>query len=819
MNERPSALLAANSTLPLPLRYDGGGSARGVWRWLARARLGVALAFSLALLLLSAASAAGPASAQDLSSVLKKLNDLESDINQLSSLPLRRSQLRSATYVEERLADGELFFRLKDYVRASVIFTDVVESFPRHPAYPDCLFLLAESLYHAGDYLGARSRFRLIIDRADEPRFRPFLQRTLGRLIEIAILIRDFDRVEDYFSRLSQLPTSDIEAATGYYRAKYLYSVAQPETVAADDDESEGGGAAYDQQRLEQARLAFENVPPNTAYFPQARYFVGVIYTVRGQYEQAVRAFQQVAEYKATDAAGRKVVDLAKLALGRLFYETDQIERAAEAYQSIGRSSTDFDVALYEIAWAYIRNGDSTQAERALEVLGVAVPDSRTIPDGMILRGNLLLRNGSYLTADEVFAEVSKRFEKVREQLDEMYADQPNPAEHFRRLVRENVESFDVASFVPPLALKWTDLQGDIKQALQILADLSQSVRLVRETENIVKRMNSALASPNPVNIFPDLRSHRERTVALRTRLEKVRKQLIAAEAKASGAGGSELAALRKERQQLEKSLDAIPDDPDEMHARNARVLEKYRALNSELSKLEVQTTGLEARIVATDRFMTATMKEREDAAGVAAIRTELEQQKAAVAEYRDRMATLRMDIENGQLQVGVGDAAYRRDGALREKYGELVERERKLMGAGKGGDNAWYRIVQAEAKIVEQDARVDAVVAERVAEMRAVLDEESGNLERYREQLDALQTEAEVVIGAVTRENYAQIRQRFYEIVLRADVGRADVAWAEREEHRMRVEMLTRERTRQLQALDDEFREIMDEKAKQGSQ
>ena len=813
MKARPSALLAANPTIPFPYRNDGGGSAYGVSGGLAYARLAVALVLPLALLLPCAPRSV---SAQDLSGLLKRLNDLEADINQLSSIPLRRSQLRSATYVEERLADGELFFRLKDYVRASVILTDVVESYPRHPAYPECLFLLADSLYYAGDYLGARSRFQLIIERADEPRFRPFLQRTLGRLIEIAILIRDFDQVEDYFARLNRLPTSAVEAATSYFRAKYLYSVSQSEPGAS--DASEGAGA-YDQQRLEQARLAFESVPRNTTYYPQARYFVGVIYTIRGQYEQAARAFQQVAGYKATDAAGRNVLDLAKLALGRLFYETDQIERAAEAYQSIGRSSIDFDVALYEIAWAYIRNGDSTQAERALEVLGVAVPDSRTIPDGMILRGNLLLRNGNFVTADEVFADVNKRFEKVRHQLDEMYADQPDPAEHFRRLVRENVESFDVASFVPPLALKWTDLQGDIKQALQILADLSQSLRLVRETENIVKRMNAALTLPNPVNIFPDLRTHRERTVALRTRLEKVRKQLIAAEAKASRAGGSELTALRKQRQQLEKRLNAVPDDPEEMHARNARVLEEYRALNGELSKLEVETTGLEARIVATDRFMTDTMKEREDAEGVGAIRNELERQKSAVAKYRDRIATLRMDIENGQLHVGVGDAAYRRDGALRKQYGELVERERKLIGAGKGGDNAYYRIVQAEAKIDEQDARVDAVVTERVTEMRAVLDEESANLERYREQLNALQAEAEVVIGAVTRENYAQIRQRFYEVVLQADVGRADVAWAEREEHRMRVEMLTRERTRQLQALDDEFREIVDEKAKQGSQ
>ena len=55
-------------------------------------------------------------------------------------------------------------------------------------------------------------------------------------------------------------------------------------------------------------------------------------------------------------------------------------------------------------------------------------------------------------------------------------------------------------------------------------------------------------------------------------------------------------------------------------------------------------------------------------------------------------------------------------------------------------------------------------------------------------------------------------VRARFYDLVLRADVGNIDVSWADREEHRQRVELLTRQRATEIQALDDEFQEIMDE-------
>jgi len=69
-----------------------------------------------------------------------------------------------------------------------------------------------------------------------------------------------------------------------------------------------------------------------------------------------------------------------------------------------------------------------------------------------------------------------------------------------------------------------------------------------------------------------------------------------------------------------------------------------------------------------------------------------------------------------------------------------------------------------------------------------------------------------------VTWQNFGRVQKRFYELVLKADVGRIDVSWAEREEHRMRVEMLTRERTRQVEALDQEFKEIVDQQGETGN-
>lgn len=776
---------------------------------------GVPLAVALGALLWSSAG-----QAQDLDELSRELTDIEGELDTVKRSPLRAQSVRSPTYVEERLTDGELFYRLQDYLRASIIFTDIVDNHPQHPAAADALFLLGDSLYHAGDYLGARSRFRQVLDRAGDPAMRPYVQRALGRLIEIAIHIRDFDGVEQYFQQLSRLPPTEVEATTAYFRAKYLYSRSVPqEDVLREagtgniDEQTEQQGfapsAQVDLATLEQARVAFEAVPPGSPYYLQARYFIGVIHTIRNEYPQAIEAFRRVLRGEAVTPEQRLVLHLTHLALGRLHYETDQLDQAIEAYQAVPRTSPFFDTALYEIAWVYIRLGDSTRAERALEVLSVAAPDSHYIPDGKVLRGNLLLRNGRFDDANDVFREVRNQFGPVLRDLDEMRDAHPDLQTYFRQLVRENMEAFDVSNFIPERARSWVNLEGDFDRAIGALRDLAQARQLIRETDDLVVRLNAALGAPNRVSVFTDLRMQRETTTALRNRAADVRRKLVRWEERNVRSGGGELEQVREERRRIERQLGGMPTSEDDFIMRDDELLGRYRALERQLSELQVELLGIDARIVALRRFLeTAEGLENPDA-----ILTEISQQEQAVVAYRERIDQLERLIEVGRIQVGVGDTRYQRDTRLREEYRALVDRERQLTGAsGSEAEPLFRRMASIEAAIDQHDARIDAVVEERVSEMRRVIDEEEGKLAGYRDAITGLEGEAEEVIGAVTASTFADVRGRFYDLVLRADVGRIDVSWARREEHRMRVDMLTRERSRELQALDDEFRDIMDD-------
>ena len=779
----------------------GRGRAQRVW-----------LGFFLAVSLL--ASLASQAIAQDLAAVNRDLADLEADAQRLMADPVRPLVLKSETFVEERLTDGELYLRLEDYLRAAILLTDIVEHYPTHRAYPEALFLLGESLFFADDYLGARRRYAQVIDRGAEPTFAPYLQRSLSRLIQIAIHTRDFRDVDTYFSRLDAIPSATLSITTAYFRAKYLYNRAVP----IDDGYNAPVDTAIrgvDQGRLEQARRGFLAIPSGTEFSLRAKYFVGTIHTLRGEYLDAVAAFRGIPGHEPANAQERGILELTYLALGRLYYETEQLEQAVEAYRAVEQTSAQFDQALFELAWTYIRMGDAIQAERALEVLSVAAPDSPLNADGKVLRGDLLARNGRYDEAEVVFDEARATFGPIRDELLAKQSEYPDLHAYFRGVVRENLDDFDIDDFLPESARRWVELEGDYERALEVLADLSEAKQLVRETNELAERVTAALSAPNRISVFSDLRRQRERTTGLRNRAARARVSLVEAESRIGGNRQGEAARVRSRRREVQANVIQMPVDTEDFVDRDMEGLSQFRAAERDLQGLRVEILGLEARIVASRAGLPAIDPQKANPQALAA---QLAEHEGEIRAYEEQLTWIRRRLEVGRLHVGVGDKRYQADDVERDEFIDLVERERRL--AGSGGpqfDAAFSRVAALERRLDQRDAELAAVVNRRVSQMLATVEKETANLRRYRAALGSLEGEAEDVVGAITYLNFNRVHDRFYDLVLRADVGKIDVSWARREDHRVRIDTLTRERARELQALDDEFRDVMDEN--QGSE
>jgi TolA-binding protein len=765
---------------------------------LLRGRTPALALLGLVAVLLCPAAARGDA-AGDVRRIARRIDGMATEASSLERTHIRTRTRQSASYVIDRLTDGELYYRLRDYVTSSIIFLDIVENHRNSRSYADALFLLGDSLYLAGDYYGAKSRFAEVLDHWNDPSFRQYVQRALGRLIEISIRTRNFEGVEEYFARINQIPPAELEASTNYVRAKFLFF----------------------RDNLDASRQAFEAVPQQSPYYPHARYFIGVVLTKQQQYPQAIEAFRRVARLPAETDEHKKVLDLARLALGRLYYETDNLDRAVEAYQGVSRHSEFFDAALYEAAWVFIRSGDSTRADRALEVLTISNPDSRYIPDAKILRGNLLLRDGQFAQALEVFQGIVRQFGPVKRQLERMIEERNDPAAYFQELVRSNLDVFDVGSFLPPLAVQWVREEEDMSRALRVLGDLSLCRQYVEDSERLIHRLEAALTPTNRVNIFPELRAGRERAIAIQNQATRFRAQLMAIEEREFGGGGGELEDLRSQRRGLERQLRGLPIDESDFDARDESTLGRYRRLGREVARNSQRVDHLQATIVALDKFLRDSPELRRQP-GAEALLEELRLQTSAIQTYREEIAEIRNRIEDGRVTVGLADARYRRDDEVRAQIRDLVGRESALVGS-RGGVGSRIQTLLHRMDEIDQSVelfvrRLDEVAEVRAREVQVQVREERVRVAGFREQLSALETEAQDVIGHVTLHNFQAVRQRFYDLVLRADVGIIDVAWSSREEHRLRVENLTSERQRELQTLDDEFREVLGESGAGGT-
>ncbi len=784
-----------------PSATPGRGRAQRIW-------LGLFLALGLL------ASFASEGLAQNLATANRDLSDLEADAQRLMADPVRPLDRKSETFVEERLTDGELYLRLEDYLRAAILLTDIVDHYPTHRAYPEALFLLGESLFFADDYLGARRRYAQVIDRGAEPAFAPYLQRSLSRLIQIAIHTRDFREVDSYFSRLDAIPSSTLSVTTAYFRAKYLYNRAVP----VDDVLNAPARSAIrgvDQGRLAQARKGFLAIPSGTEFSLRAKYFVGTIHTLRGEYLDAIAAFRGILGHEPANEQEQGIVELTYLGLGRLYYETEQLEQAVEAYRAVDQTSARFDQALFELAWTYIRMGDAIQAERALEVLSVAAPDSPLNADGKVLRGDLLARNGRYDEAEGVFDEVRATFGPIRDDLSAKRSEYPDLHAYFRTVVRENLDDFDIDDFLPESARRWIELEGDYERALEVLADLSEAKQLVQETNELAERITAALSAPNRISVFSDLRRQRERTTGLRNRAARARVTLIEAESQARGDRPGQVAPVRSRRREVQAAVMKMPVDTEDFVDRDMERLGEFRAAERDLQGLRIEILGLEARIVASRTGLPSIDPQKADPQALAA---QLAEHEAEIKEYEDQLIWIRRRLEVGRLHVGVGDKRYQADDVERNDFIDLVGRERQLAGSGGSQfDEAFSRVAAIERRLDERDAELAAVVKRRVSQMLSTVEEETANLRRYRAALGSLEGETEDVVGAITYLNFNRVHDRFYDLVLRADVGKIDVSWARREDHRVRIDTLTRERARELQALDDEFRDVMDQN--QGSE
>ncbi len=757
-------------------------------------------ALQLAVVLWAGVGRAGPV--QD---AHRKLIDLEERARVLRS-SFRESYTRDPNAADKRVIEAEKLFAIKNYSASATLCLDVIERYPNSRAFEDALFLLAESLYQDGDLLSARRYFeqatkKQVLTRRD--------QRALQRIVEIALRTNDYEGIEQHLNRLSNIPVSDQDPSVAYVRGKYYFLRGEPD----------------------QALAVLDPIGPGHPYYMQARYFVATIHVKKGDYATAARTFDEVIKQQPKSDAEKEIQDLARLAIGRLLYDRGQFDRAKEWYSSVPRQSKYFGDAMYESAWNSIKAKDFKSAYRALDLMLLQEPDSPRAPELRLLIGNLQLRLSNFYLASAQFTQALTEYEPIYRELSARQAQAKSDPKYFDKLVAQGLDKFDISAVIPHAAMKLVAKEPDVAKLLSLAEDVGSLQRGIRESEQLVQRLEHAVASGHIVGLFPDLATARSRSTEILNQTIDVRRRFQAEARSIAGRylSPEDRAALDQiagERGALEQELRTLPLTRDAMASQASQMRASFAGLDGRTSELNVTIQSLEAEIVAIEQYYVQSQSDKK--VNPEALKQPLDLMRQEIDQTRTALEKVRGDITMAAQEAALAGAAGSENKVSATRLVELLRQEQEILSrarppGGRSDSTADYdqllsvlsRADTIQSAVIEFDGRLDAIADGRLGDVRSLIRTEKSNLEQAGGKLAAVLSEGQSVGGGLAEAVMGRATARFYDITVQSDVGLIDVSWGIKDAKTQTVSKLINQQKQELQAVEDDFQPLLKEEDK----
>ncbi|MCB9554612.1 MAG: tetratricopeptide repeat protein [Deltaproteobacteria bacterium] len=736
------------------------------------------------------------------SALKQEVGELEQQSRTLT-VRYRTQASSSEQLAEHRLVDAQVLYNLRDYTRAAIILLDYVNKYKNTRGYDEALFYLADSLFHKRDFLTSRRYFRQLFERGKGR----YYQDALQRLIELALKTDDMTHVQEYLGALANIPPYELKPSVPYVRGKFYYF----------------------RDQLDPAIASFNGIAQGKQYYLQAQYFVGATLVKKKDYPAAIKVFSELLRVEPKEAADKHVRQLTHLALGRLYYEKGKISEAIDQYQKVSRRSKAFDTALYEICWAYVKAGEFQRALRALDLLVLAQPNSPFIPEVRVLQGNLLIRLKHWGRATDLFTKTRETFVPLRKRMVQLMKEHSDPNVFFDVLLKKNLGDLAVTIQVPKIAVDWVRSDERVRRALGLVNDVRSITASIKEAQELMKRLERAINSPAKIKVFPEFATARASALQVENRTAVARQGILERErllviGVATAGERGRLEQLAAQRKALGEKINKLPKSLDSFERRRKAKVSRLSRLEKEVSRLLVVVEHLQAQLVASEKYFADTAAQKSTGARES-FRKEVSTVRMMIAGLNAEVEELSRALGDAKQMVGVGGAQEVAERSIKALHSDAVKQEHQLLASlrprlvgAAGAEFDDLSALLARTDGIQQtvgafSGRLEREVEQKLGNIRVVLKEESGNVGQYEQMAGSYSQRTDNVAGGITYLGFRRLGQRFYEIVVRADVGIIDVAWALKDEKTKEVSRLVKQQKLDLKLLDEEFREVLTEK------
>lgn len=776
-----------------------------------RAGLGGRLRRALAAaLFLALPLSAAPARADRVDDLGKQVTAYQQEVRDLGAT-LPRPGRPEVAGQERRLVDAQVAFGLGKHDAAALMLYDLVQKRGEGSEAETARFYLAETLMQKGDRVAARDYFKEVIAAGESGKY---YQQALERLVELAIALGDPEGVEEWQGALIRIAPSLRRPSVPYVLGKYAFS----------------------QGKYDEALALLREVPKGSAYELQALYFSGATYIARKELARATEVFDDLVNRKPKTTVDRRVIELAQLALGRVYYERDQPSKSIDSYLLVDRKSDLFPDALYEVGWVYVKSKQYDKALGALELLALSDPSSSKTATVQILEGNLRIRKAQMIKEKEVagietnsvpeteydkarvlFATTRFQYAPSYNELDRLLAAKEDAAQFLAQITGRSSRTFQVTSAMPEVAAAWVREAPEVQRVVSIESDLAQIEGNIREAELTIERLEGLLDAPRRGNVYPPLVERRNRLIEIQEGLIAARIELAEKQRALVSGGGLEAAAAK--RAGIARQLAELPNAELVYADRLAKAQEDFSHFDEGLLEVETVLGSADAMAVALRKYGRDVKLPSEQQAGIDRTLGEIGPEVAAL---RSEMAEVRREVVLGRDLAGTGDEVAVQAVALRRAMRQAQDEEQRALTAAQGGSRdpkQSQKLAQlaataaaAAADTERIDATIDGLVDEALKGVRILLEEERRNLADYQKEFTEVEALSHELGGEVLAGTFASVRERLYDVVIRSDVGTIDVSWSQKEEADADLKRYNLARQRELKQLRDEFRDILEE-------
>lgn len=757
----------------------------------------------------------------DLSELLDRIREAESSVVGAERAAAKEPKPTEAD-LAKRLVAGQLRLADGDYEGSAILFLDIVENYPSSRGAPAAQFHLGEALGELGMGRWAAEMFskNLSDTRPGAARYR---QKAVARLFDLAIPRREAGFAEkpglsatpEVRARLAAVGVqTDTEPPEGDLRpddAERLVKWAQsfPERSREPELRYSFGRYLFLTKRYPQAIGELDAMSPID--IPITRGGEGAKWRVRAAYvaaaaalgmdetEEALDRFSRITKARPSDPRDRRIVELAWMAIGRIFHDQQLTEDAVDAYRKIGRDSPFFSEAMYETAWTLLAAKQYDQAVKALDLLIVYDPDSPIVPEIKQLRGKVRIQQRDYQGAEEQFLSLRREFDRLARRVGRKLAAQGDATTYFAAVIGEDMQHFSLDSILPAAAVPVARALPRAVHGESLAREVGTLDRELADVMSMLSKMEEAIAVEDKARLFTDLAAHVASLDNVETDLIEIQEDLI--DRLFREASGSAVTEMEQTREALRRKVDEPLGADGERAAQDAQ---RVLAIEQRAHKLEVVVSQLRAQLVATERYYDETRADQKiDHQGFL----------TQAAQMRNEIGTLEREAENLRKRVAATRHTQRfsnplvtaRRAAIANYRKHLTSMHAALEKLAEDPEaiTVWKKAVELGGRADKARDGLDRTAGGRLTDAVAVLVAERANLEQYRTEMDALRGKSESVVAETMAASYRDVVGELANLVLRSEVGLLDVAWGMKDAESDQVHTLEVSRDRDLEELD----------------